>query len=562
MSGLIGKVSLGVGLVAEARQHHKAKKAAEREHANNENNTESNTENSPQNLPAPGVAHNNETSPTSSSVNDRADTEEAQWQLDEAQDELVGGSTPRKSKQGTANPDKVVQAFLDRQTLPETAQLRLFENARLEYPVVLPQRRPRDKKRGFVRAYAPDLQSKGIDQALWLDLIETLNESSLANPWINAINLAALATNALPTAIGFAVSTAIMIATQIAMEAQGRYRQNKALVKLNDEFFRPRELYCLIMTWDPNSHSSRINVDVNTTVKNSVSNRGGMLRKFQSSNGTTTQFEFMQTAQLVFPGLDYIAAVPGEEAKGIRNKLKRSKDFVTEYMDRKAQAEFVGENPDNLLSNELNPIFASKYADPNHPIHSGSLVSLILLGYINPQMGRSSSGRLGDGGLVGAALSARRDLTGRFGGQVYNDRSANASDRGFGFAGGLSRRMDRRGQGGLIGGLVGMAAEAVRNRGEQQRTTPQQSYGGDINRDNQYQSQQQQGYTQTQRTNAGDPGRSGRDGPLGIKKLLNEKVLYLMVVNMPTDDEMSEARRITAEWDAQDEPPPYEEVEM
>lgn len=95
------------------------------------------------------------------------------------------------------------------------------------------------------------------------------------------------------------------------------------------------------MTWDPSSHSSRVNVDVNTTIKNSVSNPGGMSRKFQSSSGTTTDFEFMQTAQLVFPGLDYIAAAPGEEAKGIKNKLKRSKNFVTEYMDRRAQAEFV-----------------------------------------------------------------------------------------------------------------------------------------------------------------------------------------------------------------------------
>lgn len=211
MSGLISKVSSGVGLVAEARQHHKAKKAAERERANNGNNTENNT-----------AATYNETSP--SPVEENPDLEEAQWQLDEAQDELVGGSTPRKSKQGTANPDKVVQAFLDRQTLPDPTQLQVFESAKLEYPVVLPQRRPKDKKRGFIRAYAPDLQSKGIDQTLWLDLIETLNESSLANPWINAINLAALATNALPTAIGFAVSTAIMIATQVAMEAQGRYR--------------------------------------------------------------------------------------------------------------------------------------------------------------------------------------------------------------------------------------------------------------------------------------------------------------------------------------------------
>ncbi|QKX63085.1 uncharacterized protein TRUGW13939_10253 [Talaromyces rugulosus] len=559
MSGLIGKVSSGVGLVAEARQHHKAKKAAERARTNHENGVENGTENlTGESQTRAGVSPYNETSPRPSPMEETDGLEEAQWQLDEAQDELVGGSAPRKNKQGTANPDKVVQAFLDRQSLPDTTQLQAFERVKLEYPVLLPQRRPRDKKRGFIRAYAPDLQSKGIDQELWLDLIETLNESSLANPWINAINLAALATNALPSAIGFAVSTAIMIATQIAMEAQGRYRQNKSLARLNDEFFRPRGLYCLVMTWDPKSHSSRVNIDVNTTIKNSASNPGGMSRKFQSSSGTTTEFEFMQTAQLVFPGLDYIAAAPGEEAKGIKNKLKRSKNFVTEYMDRKAQAEFVGENPDNLLSNELNPTFASKYADPNHPIHSGSLVSLVSLGYINPKAGRSSGGLLGGGGLIGSALSGRRERTGRFGEEAYDDRNSYGSDRGFGLGGGRSRR----GGGGLIGGLVGMATEAVRNRGQQHGTAPQQGYGDDTYRVDEYQHQQQQGYTQTQRAGARGPDRSGRGGPLGIKKLLAEKVLYLMVVNMPTEGEMSEARRITAEWDAHDEPPPYEEVEM
>jgi hypothetical protein len=41
---------------------------------------------------------------------------------------------------------------------------------RLPCPVIIPQRRPRDKKRGFVRAYAPVLESCGIDQKTFLDL--------------------------------------------------------------------------------------------------------------------------------------------------------------------------------------------------------------------------------------------------------------------------------------------------------------------------------------------------------------------------------------------------------
>ena len=66
-----------------------------------------------------------------------------------------------------------------------------------------------------------------------------------------------------------------------------------------------------------------------------------MSHKFKSSSGTTSEFEFMQTAELVFPGLDYLVAVPKEESQGLKSKMKRGKLFVDDYMDRRAQAKFV-----------------------------------------------------------------------------------------------------------------------------------------------------------------------------------------------------------------------------
>ncbi|KAH8695583.1 hypothetical protein BGW36DRAFT_361273 [Talaromyces proteolyticus] len=553
MSGLINRVATGVGLVAEAHQHHKAKKAARQNASSTSIGLASSHD---RNVPPNQDSVEAQDRSLTPAASEPAELEEEQWELDEAQDELVGGSAPRKSKNGAANPDKVVKAFLDRHPLLDsTAEDNSYHLAKLEYPVVLPQRRPRVKKRGFIRAYAPGLQNKGIDQVMWLDFIEVFNEASLANPWINAINLASLATNALPSAISFAVSTAIMIATQIAMETQGRYRQNTSLAKLNNEFFRPRGLYCLVMTWDPNSLSSRVNMGVNTTIKNSVSNQNKTMHNFHSSYGTTTQFEFMQTAELVFPGLDYIAAAPGEEAKGIKSKLKRSKLFVSEYMDRKAQAKFVGENPNNLLSNELNPTFASKFADPNHPIHSGDLVSLISLGYINPSRIRSidgsRNGRSGGRLIESNLLGSRRGLAERIGGDAYYSQNSCQSDPGH--VDSLSRRRGRGG-GGLVGGLVGIAAEAVRNHGQQSNPRSPQDQEEIFRRESKL--------NDTQRQPVGGRRALERDGPLGINKLLKQKVLYLMVVNMPTEDEMSEARQITAEWESRDGPPPYEEVEM
>ena len=49
---------------------------------------------------------------------------------------------------------------------------------RLQYPVVIPQRRPEDKSRGWVRAYAPALMDCGIDQYTFLNFLDAFNESS------------------------------------------------------------------------------------------------------------------------------------------------------------------------------------------------------------------------------------------------------------------------------------------------------------------------------------------------------------------------------------------------
>ena len=44
--------------------------------------------------------------------------------------------------------------------------------AKLPMPVVLPQRRPRNRNRGFVRAYAPVLADQDIDQPLFFDFLD------------------------------------------------------------------------------------------------------------------------------------------------------------------------------------------------------------------------------------------------------------------------------------------------------------------------------------------------------------------------------------------------------
>ena len=49
---------------------------------------------------------------------------------------------------------------------------------RLSCPIVIPQRRPGDGTRGWVRAYAPDLMTCGIDQSSFLNFLDSFNEAS------------------------------------------------------------------------------------------------------------------------------------------------------------------------------------------------------------------------------------------------------------------------------------------------------------------------------------------------------------------------------------------------
>jgi hypothetical protein len=139
---------------------------------------------------------------------------ENEWNLDDAQDEIAG-----EHSQGAvdATPELTFLEKYGRQSDPSTT-------GELSLPVVIPQRRPKDRSRGFIRAYAPVLQDAGINQPIWLDFLDTLQKSSAADPWLNAINFASIGTMFMPHVIGFAVSYAIQQATNIAIEMQARFR--------------------------------------------------------------------------------------------------------------------------------------------------------------------------------------------------------------------------------------------------------------------------------------------------------------------------------------------------
>ena len=423
VSGVAG----GIGLASESMHARKEKKNAKLK-------AKSSSGSSPSTLPPQEEASGEE-------ENIIEQEDEKQWALDDAQSGLLGGvssdeeppahspsesSAPKKAKTDEVN---VTEGFLKRYPPPAPND----DAQPLPLPVILPQRRPKDRTRGFIRAYAPALATKGVDQAMFLDFLQTFEKASEASPWINAINLAGVATTFIPDgfAVGLAVGLAIQMSVRVAMDLQSRSRTNSFIDKINDEFYRPRGLYCLIMTWSPESSGTSNTFDLTSTITaKAKSNPSGPLhiaKKFSNSSGKTyADMEFPEVAPLVYPALDNLAEQQGEEAASKRAKLKQKGTFVGDYWDKRAQAKYVsapvhdrrlaadychpfkiGKHPDSVLAQTPKPTFTSRYADPNHPASSGSLISLVTGGHINPppvQQARGLGG--GFGGLLGGGYES------------------------------------------------------------------------------------------------------------------------------------------------------------
>ncbi|TAQ87812.1 hypothetical protein B7494_g3838 [Chlorociboria aeruginascens] len=307
--------------------------------------------------------------------------DEEHWDLDDALDEQT---SPTEESQRDMN--QVVDDFRKSHPPPSYAYSPR-PMGRLPCPVILPQRRPRDHTRGFVRAYAPVLEDCGIDQDTFLSFLKSFHQASQASPWLSVINIAAGGAGMAPSAIAAGVGMAVQFAVGVAMEVQARARSNTFLNRMNNEFFRPRGLYCLIMTYKPESTSSHDSVDVsNMITKNNTPESSAMKQQFKnlrlSSGKTFGEIEMPEAAPLIFPALDEIARGTSAEAVKKQNKLKSSQKYIADYFDRRAQATYAAENPDSSLA-KIQSGLASRYSDPNHPTNSGSLLPPIMGGSIN-----------------------------------------------------------------------------------------------------------------------------------------------------------------------------------
>ena len=221
---VVSGIAAGVGLASESIHHHKENKAAKK--AATTTQRESSGTHSPPvydeyGSKAAEYAQDGTNDAERNVERSLEEGDEEQWDLDDAQDELIAEAPNPTNRPFERDPKKITQHFLDDYPVAVPAAI---QQARLALPVLLPQRRPKDRTRGFVRAYAPDLMNCGIDQAMFLDFHETFSLASQSSPWLNAINLASIAFMHLPTGISQAASIALMLAVQVAKNMQSRHR--------------------------------------------------------------------------------------------------------------------------------------------------------------------------------------------------------------------------------------------------------------------------------------------------------------------------------------------------
>ena len=292
---------------------------------------------------------------------DRIGRDEVDWALDEAAAEDDDQEPAPSIERGP--PERVPAAG--------NAALKGSKPS-LPFPVILPQRRPGTKTRGFVRAYSPVLEETGISQDFFLRFLKDFHKAAQASPIFDVVMIAATIAAAYPNpVIGLGVQ-AVQVAVGVGQEIQERFRTNKFLTQANKDIFIPKGLYAMIVTYksgsseEPEVGVERVDlgataivkygreVQADTTIAESETPEkpkmlGDVKEKIQQlrmASGETHGEAAMPVtcAPLIFPALD-AATIEGNSNEGIGNSIKaKSKSaskFVNDYYDRRAQASYV-----------------------------------------------------------------------------------------------------------------------------------------------------------------------------------------------------------------------------
>ncbi|KAJ6022235.1 hypothetical protein N7540_007739 [Penicillium herquei] len=354
--------------------------------------------------------------------------DEAVWQLDEMTESLAPpgyeeslhkDNMKGEEETGQTEDEKIKKRERLVRELMNMAGPAPNPSRRLPYAVIIPQRRPGTKGRGFCRAYAPILAESGIDQDTFLQFIQSFDKANTANPIIEVTFIAAGILGFVPNATAQIVGAVVQIAAGIAKELQARNRANTFLDRVNQEIFMPRGLVAMIMAFKNDDcsgfgsikklfHTEKVDInDPNAgnhdtiqgnpydhlneaATSHNIPQEGEgwwkrNVKKIRETNGQTKgDVQLPESGPLVYPYLDAAIEQNSEAPQGFTNKMGAAGDWVQDYMDRKSHANLERDKPGTSLamSSDQRKPFKSRFNDPDHPANSGSLISVITGGAI------------------------------------------------------------------------------------------------------------------------------------------------------------------------------------
>ncbi|KAL8950205.1 MAG: hypothetical protein Q9222_003752 [Ikaeria aurantiellina] len=257
----------------------------------------------------------------------------------------------------------------------------------LPWPVILPQRRPGTRERGFIYAYAPVLETKALPQEAFLSFTTNLYYSTQVSPYLNIISIGADVAGFVPSPIAMATSIAVKVAVGTAIALQRMQRTSTYLDEMNAKVFIPRGLFTMIMRYIPSAEKAveAQSIDTSQLIAKRNAPHNKMNIRPSASGKTHAEIDLPDTTPLIFPALDD-ALKEGEAEK--RNKLKGSLDWVADYYDRR-NAKHSGSKLS--VPEESSSGFASSLSDPNHPAFRGSWTTLFSGGKIPPKKERRAA---------------------------------------------------------------------------------------------------------------------------------------------------------------------------
>lgn len=354
--------------------------------------------------------------PKSDTETDSEDDEAWAQDLDDAQ-ATYATNNMNEDQYETADD---LAADLNRSEPPPYSLVEAGSN-HLANPIILPQRRPGVRTRGFVRGYAPSLLPRGITQDGWLKFLSGFDKAISKNRLFFVLNIAVFIAGHVEMAlagvslIAKAVATAAQLSIELARRSYMHSKQNTYLDKLNEAYFKPRGLYALIIKYKPKQSSTGSQstafelTDIEANIAETIDTREAMEGNFWkgiakgAASTTHSEDEIPEFAPLTFPYLDDL-----DEAEK-KSATKQKGAFLADYYDRRAQSTFAADHPESKLANVApQKEWTSEYADPNNPKSQGGLLSTVSGGYLAPGSRlKKRRARMGIGGPNGEGIGDR-----------------------------------------------------------------------------------------------------------------------------------------------------------